>query len=519
MALPPTSSKLSSDANEVTTFKFDFPHFTGTHTGTLVSLDVNSVAGGGTGLASLTANNVILGNGTSSPTFVAPGASGNILTSNGTTWVSNPGGAGTGTVTSVALSDGSTIPLYAITGSPITTAGTLTFSLNTQSANTLLAGPTTGAAAQPAFRSLVAADLNTLIVPVTNGGTSLASLTANNVILGNGTSAPTFVAPGTAGNSLVSNGTTWISSPLSISSAFAAYASSAITGTSSTITGSSFQTFSNSPAFTFTPTITGTYKVYSSVPAAVNSSTLGMLIRIFNTSGGATLLQESQATVYGSGGTDVDSVYAQSTYTLTAGTTYVFDIQGSLPGTGNGLINNGLNTSFYMFAEGIALTDPIPTGSYASGGTDNTGTWSTNSTSFVDGTNSGGNSFTPNVHNNIILTASAGNEAGISFTPANSNAVYLITASSSITTNNSVGGSAFRLVDANGVLIDYDQSQNGTSLTGIVRPIKLSGVYVPGTASPITVKIQMASYDGDTATLGDFSGLNPAIFWNVVRLA
>lgn len=49
---------------------------------------VLGVTGGGTGLSTLTANNVILGNGTSSPTFVAPGASGNFLTSNGTTWTS-----------------------------------------------------------------------------------------------------------------------------------------------------------------------------------------------------------------------------------------------------------------------------------------------------------------------------------------------------------------------------------------------------------------------------------------------
>jgi hypothetical protein len=44
---------------------------------------------------------------------------------------------------------------------------------------------------------------------VANGGTSLTTLTANNVILGNGTSAPTFVAPGTTGNVLTSNGTNW----------------------------------------------------------------------------------------------------------------------------------------------------------------------------------------------------------------------------------------------------------------------------------------------------------------------
>lgn len=47
-----------------------------------------SVTRGGTGLGTLTANNVILGNGTSTPTFVAPGSSGNVLTSNGSTWTS-----------------------------------------------------------------------------------------------------------------------------------------------------------------------------------------------------------------------------------------------------------------------------------------------------------------------------------------------------------------------------------------------------------------------------------------------
>jgi hypothetical protein len=47
-----------------------------------------SPANGGTGAASLTANNVILGNGTSAVQFVAPGSSGNVLTSNGTTWQS-----------------------------------------------------------------------------------------------------------------------------------------------------------------------------------------------------------------------------------------------------------------------------------------------------------------------------------------------------------------------------------------------------------------------------------------------
>jgi hypothetical protein len=48
------------------------------------------VADGGTGASSITANSVILGNGTSAlnGNLVAPGTSGNVLTSNGTTWTS-----------------------------------------------------------------------------------------------------------------------------------------------------------------------------------------------------------------------------------------------------------------------------------------------------------------------------------------------------------------------------------------------------------------------------------------------
>lgn len=53
-----------------------------------------TVAQGGTGLTTLTANNVVLGNGTSAVQFVAPSTSGNVLTSNGTTWQSSPATGG-----------------------------------------------------------------------------------------------------------------------------------------------------------------------------------------------------------------------------------------------------------------------------------------------------------------------------------------------------------------------------------------------------------------------------------------
>lgn len=47
-----------------------------------------AVSQGGTGLGTLTAHALIAGNGTSAPNFIAPGTSGNVLTSNGTDWTS-----------------------------------------------------------------------------------------------------------------------------------------------------------------------------------------------------------------------------------------------------------------------------------------------------------------------------------------------------------------------------------------------------------------------------------------------
>ena len=71
-----------------------------------------AVASGGTGLATLTANNVLLGNGTSAVQFVSPSTNGNVLTANGTTWVSSTPAAGGTTIPS------GTVMLFAQTAAP-----------------------------------------------------------------------------------------------------------------------------------------------------------------------------------------------------------------------------------------------------------------------------------------------------------------------------------------------------------------------------------------------------------------
>lgn len=70
----------------------------------------------------------------------------------------NATGSG-GTVTSVAL----TAPAeFSVAGSPITGNGTIAISHATQTANRVFAGPTSGGAAAPTFRALVAADIPAL---------------------------------------------------------------------------------------------------------------------------------------------------------------------------------------------------------------------------------------------------------------------------------------------------------------------------------------------------------------------
>jgi hypothetical protein len=74
---------------------------------------------------------------------------------NGSGWEQASGGGGTGTVSSVGLS----LPaIFTVTGSPVTTSGTLTATLASEATSTVLAAPSGGAGA-PTFRTLVAADL------------------------------------------------------------------------------------------------------------------------------------------------------------------------------------------------------------------------------------------------------------------------------------------------------------------------------------------------------------------------
>lgn len=126
-----------------------------------------AVTSGGTGRNALTANAVVIGEGSSQVNFAAPGTAGGMLLS-------------TGAAADPAFGNNPTITGGSINSTPV---GATT--------------PSTGA-----FTTLTA----TTPVGVASGGTAASTLTDRAVIIGRGTAAVNFASPGAAGQMLLSAG-------------------------------------------------------------------------------------------------------------------------------------------------------------------------------------------------------------------------------------------------------------------------------------------------------------------------
>lgn len=168
------------------TYNFNLPNAAGTSGQPLLSggggatamtFGTLAVPAGGTGATTLTNHGVVLGQGTSAVVATGAGTAGQVLTSNGAAADPTFQAAGAGTVTSVAetVNGGSSSGIFAITGSPVTTAGTL--NINT-------AGTSGGV---PYFSS------STVV-------SSSAALTANSPVLGGGAGAAPLVSTGITSN-------------------------------------------------------------------------------------------------------------------------------------------------------------------------------------------------------------------------------------------------------------------------------------------------------------------------------
>lgn len=249
----------------------------------------------------------------------------------------------TGTVSSVALAMPS---IFQVSGSPVTTTGTLTAVLLGQNANMIFAGPVSGSANVPTFRALVAADLP-----------FATSTTAGAIIPGTGLSV--------AVNGVLSLNTSQVVTSV-------AGRTGAITLSVSDVSGAAPL---NSPALTGTPTSTTPPSADNSTRVATTAFVQSLIsagaVLSFNSRTGAVTLLASD--VSGVGGALVG---AANTYTdvndFTAGAAKV----ATLATTDNS--TNAASTAFVhnLFSGYALLASPaftgVPTAPTAATGTNTT---------------------------------------------------------------------------------------------------------------------------------------------------
>jgi hypothetical protein len=245
-------------------------------------------AQGGTGLITIPANNVILGNGTSNVAVVAPGTSGNVLTSNGTTWSSS-------TISAASVSAaGSTTQVQYNNAGAFAGSANLTFNGTTLTAAGL-SGPHNGTvgATTPGTGSFT-----TLAASSTVSGTGFSTYLASPPAIGGTAPAAGAFTTLTASTPIgTASGGTGLGGATPFTSGGVVYASSS----SALATGSAL-TFDGNGAFKSTGStdgfISSTFVNTSAGTSAVNRIQIGN-----NTSDGA-----GQIVVYGGNHSTLASV-------------------------------------------------------------------------------------------------------------------------------------------------------------------------------------------------------------------
>lgn len=151
---------------------------------------------GGTDTSTVTAGDILYGAGANFWARRAVGANGKVLmvVAGVPDWATV---SGSGTVTSVGLALPTSV--FDLSGTPVTTSGTLTATFDTQTANTVFAGPTSGGAATPTFRALTSADISAASPSLTwneqFGAGTLYDLTTTYAFINFGSADPEVTLP------------------------------------------------------------------------------------------------------------------------------------------------------------------------------------------------------------------------------------------------------------------------------------------------------------------------------------
>lgn len=531
-----------------------------------------------------------------------------------------PGSGGTGTVTSVGL----TAPaIFLVAGSPVTTSGTIAITLATEVANTVWAGPTTGADATPTFRALVAADIPTITsakisdfstaaralfsgtAPVSyNSGTGVFSMhvadASNNGYLSStdwttfnnkGSGSVTSVGLSASGIFNITNtpittsgnislgvvgtsgGIPYFSNGTTLSTSAALAANQLVLGGGAGVTPATLGTLGTAttvlhgnaggaPTFgavSLTADVSGTLPVGNG-GTGITSGTQGGVpyFSASNTIASSAALAQNQLVLGGGTGTPATLGSLGTTSTVLHGNASGAPTFGAIVNADitNGTIdlttkvtgvlpiaNGGTNSTATATAGGVgygtgtahAYTSAGTSGqALVSGGSGaptfaNIGNnyfngtmsgivWSTTSTTFADpSVTSGTNTLTTRWSNGLTVTAAGSNAPAITFTPSSSSAVYEVSVGINTMFNSSAGNDTFvRLTDGTNV-IGVTGMQGTASTEG--TPGFINQVYVPGTGSAVTLKLQIGVSAG-TGKIQEASGVTGAttLEWKIVQL-
>lgn len=164
-----------------------------------------------------------------------------------------------------------------------------------------------------------------------------------------------------------------------------------------------------------------------------------------------------------------------------------------------------------------ALTIPDLPSAFWSGYFDQGSAWSTSSASFVDPTISGSTTLTARVSGGLTVAALAAGGCGVSFTPSSTTAAYKVSFKFGLQAAAIAGVALCQLTD--GTIVVCSSGMEASTSAGVV-PTVLEGIYVPGTVSQVSLKVQLAKTGSGNAVIQAASagGLIASMEMSIVQI-
>lgn len=193
-------------------------------------------------------------------------------------------------------------------------------------------------------------------------------------------------------------------------------------------------------------------------------------------------------------------------------------IYGGASGAGTRLANGSsgqvLTSNGGTSAPSWQPSSSSTTGTYWNGYFVGGNTWTATSSTSSSMTHGSGTATLTKRAGNITVSAAASSKAGITFTPASSSSIYLVTANFADEADGNYHAYTFQ--DNNGVITGQ---VNRVATAGTATGLCLVGIYVPATASAITLEIYGATQAGTAQINTTGFTISNSIEFSLVQLA